>query len=424
VRKATFLVLLCLGVVSPTLGVTFARPAGDAEARHLVEAAFAAPAAERGKALEALDALGPLAWADVEGWRKVLVGLQAKGPKAGAKARNFLYAKAERGLYLLGGKAGKGGLLLALHGGGAGAGDAGQAASAFGGAASALQMLMAAPEVLEKTERGWTDPPSTEHFVIELLEALVRTNRIDPNRVVLTGHSMGGYGTWTIGAVHADRFAGLAAFAGAPTCARPAEGAPLADVEDGILPNLRNVPLFVYQSLDDRNVPAESNELATKELDRLAKEDPGGYLHTYERVDGRAHGFPEKGPGPGIEWAAKRPRDPRPKKIVWQPSRAWKHAFYWLWWERPTLGTVVTVESKGDNRFDVAATGPIVGLELLIDPRLVDVTKEVVVNVGGKEVWRGVPVPSLRTLVETAVERADAEYVFAGKVPTAPAAPR
>lgn len=419
-RAACVAVLLALGLEGGR-GAE-AKPPGEPAAMRAVEAAMEADERDLPRALEALGPYDAVTWAEVPAWRKALLAMAAKGRKAPTEARSFLYEKPERGLYLLGGKrGGKGGLVIALHGGGAGAGDAGQAASAFGGAASSLGLWMAAPEVLEKTERGWTDPPETERFVLDLIEGLKRAGRVDPNRIYLTGHSMGGYGTWTIGAVHADVFAGLAAFAGAPTCTREKAGGPPTGVQDGILPNLRNLPIFVYQSLDDRNVPAESNECAVPLLAALAKEDPGGYVHTYERVDGRGHGFPEKGPEPGMAWAMAKPRDPRPKKVVWQPSRPWKRHFYWLWWEQPDLGSTVTAEVAGPNAFAVTASGALDGLLLLVDERSIDPAKEVVVTVAGKETFRRALTPSLRTLVRTA-RRNDDGLCFAAAVPVVPEA--
>jgi hypothetical protein len=220
--------------------------------------------------------------------------------------------------------------------------------------------------------------------------------------------------------VHADVFGGLAAYAGAPTCLRDAPGGPITAVEDGVLPNLRNVPLFVYQSADDTNVPPESNDFAIPALARLVKEDPGGYPHLYERVEGRGHGFPEKGPQPGLAWATRAPRNPRPSTVVWQPSRVWKRSFYWLWWERPALGTTVRVESMGANRFDVTSSGSVDGLEILLDTRLANLAAEVVVRVNGRETFRGVPRPSLRALVRSAVERNDPDLLFPVAVPVAP----
>lgn len=413
-RRCRVLLFLGVGLASGSSPADAAPEPADP--RKLVERYYAAAGADRARALEALAPFDVVAPADVDGWRKALLAASARGRRTSGKARGTLYEKPDRGLYLLGGRKGADSLLVALHGGGLGAGDAGQAASDFGGAASSLGMRLVAPEVLEKTEHGWTDPVETERFVLDLIDALVRTERLDRNRVCLTGHSMGGYGTWTLGAVHADVFAGLAAFAGAPTCTRARAGAPISGVEEGILPNLRNVPIFVYQSGDDRNVPPESNDFALPELDRLAREDPGGYVHTYERVEGRAHGFPEKGPEPGVAWASKRPRDPRPKKVVWQPSRAFKPQFYWLRWDRPALGTLVVVEAKGDNRFEVTATGPTDGLELLLDAKSADLSREIVVTSGAKEVFRGLAKPSLRTMVRTA-ERGDPDLFFPTSVP-------
>ena len=420
-RAGAAALALCAFLPAPGAGglapSAWAKPPADADARRLVEAVFSAAPPDRAKALAALAPVDALTPVEAEAWRKPLLALAAKGPKAPTKGKAFLYAKPERGLFYFSGGANQGGLLVALHGGGAGAGDAGGAASAFSGAAAGLKMWLAAPEVLDKTEHGWTDPPETERFVMDLVEQLKRAGKLDPNRIYLTGHSMGGYGTWTLGAVYADTFAGLAAFAGAPTCTRTGPSAPISGVQDGILPNLRNLPIFVYQSLDDRNVPAESNEFATAELDRLAKEDPGGYEHVYERVDGRGHDFPKKGPEPGVAWAAKHVRNPRPSKVVWQPSRAWKRNFYWLWWERPALGGTVTVETKARNAFEVSATGPVDGLTVLLDDRLADLSKEVVVKVNGKETFRGVPRLSLATMVRSAVERNDADLLFVAEVP-------
>ena len=47
---------------------------------------------------------------------------------------------------------------------------------------------------------------------LDALEALdwMSTPEIDPDRIYLTGHSMGGHGTWYLGALYAHRFAAIA----------------------------------------------------------------------------------------------------------------------------------------------------------------------------------------------------------------------
>ncbi len=49
---------------------------------------------------------------------------------------------------------------------------------------------------------------------LEVLELAQKTLPIDPERIYLTGHSMGGHGAWHIGAMHPDRFAAIGPSAG------------------------------------------------------------------------------------------------------------------------------------------------------------------------------------------------------------------
>ena len=57
--------------------------------------------------------------------------------------------------------------------------------------------------------RGWN--PDTLNA---LLDDVVAHNRVDPDRVYLTGLSMGGFGTWALAAAHPDRFAAIAPICG------------------------------------------------------------------------------------------------------------------------------------------------------------------------------------------------------------------
>jgi pimeloyl-ACP methyl ester carboxylesterase len=334
-----------------------------------------------------------------------------------------------RGRHMVSGKGDKG-LVLAMHGGGAGSGDCGQAQGSFAGAISNLGMRGVYPEVLKKTEYGWTDPPETEKWVMTLVRSARLKWGIDPNRVYLTGHSMGGYGTWTYGSIYADLFAAGAAFAGAPTMYWKPGGKDKAAeaVTEGYLPNLRNLPLFVYQSLDDPNVPSAANVFAMGEMKKLHEAEPKGWEFVYEEVNGRKHDFPAKGPGPGLEWAASHVRNPRPERIVWQPTRPWKTTFYWLRWSDPWLGAEVVADAdRAKNAIAISVKSPrtatptateaerparIAKLSVYLDDRLVDLSKEVVVTVDGKERFRGVPRLSLVTLVRSADEREDPEYTF------------
>ena len=426
------------------LAVAHEAPAGPPKAKALVDAWIKAKKDdERAAAWRAIEDNSALEASEVAPVRDALMQYFAKRARK-VDGDDWFDEKKDgwRGRYMTSGKGDKG-LVLAMHGGGAGAGDCGQAASSFSGAVSSVGMRGIYPEVLKKTEYGWTDPPDTERWVMALVRAARLKWGIDSNHVYLTGHSMGGYGTWTYGSIYADLFAGGAAFAGAPTMYWKPNGKDrdAEAVTEGYLPNIRNLPLFVYQSLDDPNVPSAANVFAMRELAKLHEADPKGWEHVYEQVDGRKHDFPAKGPQPGLEWATKHVRDPRPVKIVWQPTRTWKTTFYWLRWTDPWICSEVTAtadraanaiaitvkspRSATPQKTEAEREGRLVKLSVYLDERLVDMSKEVVVTVDGKERFRGVPRLSLATLVRSAEEREDAEYAFAAEAAwDAPVSPR
>ncbi len=105
------------------------------------------------------------------------------------------------------------------------------------------------PGLTEELEaRGWLFASLLgrgDHFyrgvgevaVEEVLADIVRSYRVDPRRVYLMGHSMGGYGTHNIATRYPDRFAAIF----------PAQGTDSA----GILGNLRHVPWLMTTSVED-----------------------------------------------------------------------------------------------------------------------------------------------------------------------------
>ncbi len=279
--------------------------------------------------LDRLDALPPLSEREERDWRKKLMKAQAHGRRLEKSGRGFWWEKEERGLYYVGGDTSRPkGLLIAMHGGGAGAGDASEAHSAWSPGASAFDWVCVSPEVLEKTERGWTDS-GTEEFVMDLVDAALRTWRIDPNHVFFAGHSMGGYGTWTLGAHHADRVAGLAPSAGAPTPVFDHPGGTVIDVTEGVIPSLRDVRMAIYQSRDDPRVPPAANQKAV-ELLGAAKQKWDGFDFEYWEVDGRGHALPEGGTKALLAKIADAERTVVQDRVVWQPVLDWKRQFYWL----------------------------------------------------------------------------------------------
>ena len=377
---------------------------------------------ERTRILDRLATVPPLDPRKVKDWRKKIVKYWRKGPKLEKSGDNWYWPKgkdgksAATGRYIIGGKTKKPrGLAINMHGGGVGSGDAGAAASGYQLALSKLGLLMIAPEVLEKTECGWTDS-GTEEFVLGLIDDALRTWKIDPNHVYFVGHSMGGYGSWTLGGHHADRVAAVAPSAGAPTPIRSKKGGPIVDVIEGVMPSLRNVFVSIYQSIDDPQVPPGPNQFAAKLLKKYA-EKWGGFEHDYWEVDGRGHGAPRGGHIKQLEKIVNRERNVVPERIVWQPTLVWKRQFYYLYWQRPVLHAILQADlDRKKNQIAITCDKPTDGLYVLLDDRVLDLSKDVVVLVNDKETFRGKVQPELATMLLTS-EHPDEELVFVARAP-------
>ncbi len=377
---------------------------------------------QRAAILTRLQTLPPLDPRAVAAWEKKIDKLIAKGPTLQKSGDNWLWpadkktGQPDRGRYVVGGETKKPkGLLIAMHGGGLGSADAGPAAASYGPAASHFDWVMIAPQALQATERGWTDS-GTEEFVLDLVGAALRTWKIDPDRVYFAGHSMGGYGSWTLGAHHADRLAAIAPSAGAPTPIQSKPGGPIIDIAEGVIPSLRNVFVSVYQSLDDVQVPPAPNQFAVGQLAAAAGKW-GGFEHDYWEVDGRGHDAPPGGPQAQLEKVAARVREPVPQRIVWQPVLSWKRQFYWLYWQDPVANALLVADlDRVNNAVSITVDKPSEGLYVLLDARVLDITKEVAVSVNGAEVFRGEATMDLGTLLLTS-EHPDPKLRFAARVP-------
>jgi predicted peptidase len=108
--------------------------------------------------------------------------------------------------------------------------------------------IMIAPDV---PDRSWATPRS-ERAVLELVEHVLGRHAIDRDRVLVTGFSMGGRGTWYMASRHPDVFAGAIVMAGSPG--------------DGDLARLAETPIYLIHSPQDEVVPFEPAEAAYRAL--------------------------------------------------------------------------------------------------------------------------------------------------------------
>lgn len=82
--------------------------------------------------------------------------------------------------------------------------------------------------------------------LLQLIDQVSKAHAVDPNRLYVTGLSMGGSGTWQLAAAQPQRFAAIA-----PICGR-------ADLDSA--PQIKHLPIWVFHGAKDSATSVEHNK--------------------------------------------------------------------------------------------------------------------------------------------------------------------
>lgn len=137
---------------------------------------------------------------------------------------------------------------------------------------------------------------------VEVLEEVKSSYPIDPDRVYLTGHSMGGHGVWHVGLAHPHLFAAMGPGAGwtsfdlyvpwflqkssiyaEPWQIGPRNASLREDAALNFVENALNLPVFVFQGGADDNVPPTHARMFVDRLEKLR------YTYKYKELPGKGH---------------------------------------------------------------------------------------------------------------------------------------
>ncbi|MCG3135022.1 MAG: hypothetical protein HMLKMBBP_02515 [Planctomycetes bacterium] len=171
-------------------------------------------------------------------------------------------------------------LVIGLHGGGQG-GVNGELVTGSGEDAMPFYEQLAEQwgwiVVCPTARRAPWSNRENEAWMDALFDEMTMLFNVDESRVYLTGHSMGGFGTWHWGPARAERWAAISPCAGG--------GGP-----NGV--DAAGLPVYVYHGSDDHIVGPGSDRSAAKALlaNEKAKKRPDA---VYTELDGQKHGFPD-----------------------------------------------------------------------------------------------------------------------------------
>jgi dienelactone hydrolase len=168
---------------------------------------------------------------------------------------------------------------------------------------------------------------------------------IDPDRVYVTGHSMGGWGTYLLTVLYPDRFAAGMPVAGpvtqgawtgidfpgcdelssgeyTPCYISANDGRPREQHTRRMLENLRNVPLAIFHGAVDELVPVSG---VTRQVTRLAQL---GYAHRYylfPTYEHYSHPLVDEWEE-GVRYLHSFTRDPNPARVTYRRDMVFERA--------------------------------------------------------------------------------------------------
>ncbi len=249
--------------------------------------------------------------------------------------------------------------------------------------------------------RGATDYKDLgELDVLQAISEVEKDFTIDPDRIYLTGSSMGGTGSFHLGVHYADRFAGIFPVVGNADnlawtarwgwnrmfCGRNWE---LRNwLQEGhtaraFAGNLFNLPTYILAGAGDVVVPPEHSRNMTAELRQL------GCPVEYREFPGVGHGgFPADAINSGLSWICSWPRNPFPRRISKRAALLKHGRSYWMRMEQfaePLKFAEITAEITAENRLAIK-TGNLLSFSLQRPLVLFNPAKPLFLEIDGERV--------------------------------------
>jgi predicted peptidase len=125
--------------------------------------------------------------------------------------------------------------------------------------------ILVAPQC--PSEQAWS-----QEVLLELLNEVSASHKVDPQRVYLTGLSMGGFGTWDLALAHPERFAAVAPICGGGEVL-PVLLAKLGFSTPERKATLKGLPIWAFHGAKDNVVPPGESERMVHALKDLGAGD-------------------------------------------------------------------------------------------------------------------------------------------------------
>ena len=310
-------------------------------------------------------------------------------------------------------------------------GEARERRDRFASLARPSGWIVAAPHSPPNFGNGWGSTEAERRVTLAALDAVLRRCPADPDRAFINGSSMGGNGAWEIAMLHPDRWAGAAPWiSGARVRTMP------------FLANLRGLPIQARVGALEDGLMLE----ATREAAAFLRDGLGSPASLEEEPDW-GHGDKDESWLPAFaEWAAAQRRDTCPAAVIQRFVSVAQSRHHWLAAETlrgaapldPTRGDipVSATGTEAERRRDYVKkgrdgtallAGRVEGQKISIEARkvgrvtvwfsdeLVDLDREVIVEINGKKAFSGKIERRLEDLVDEIAATGDAGRVYVAR---------
>jgi predicted esterase len=238
----------------------------------------------------------------------------------------------------------------------------------------------------------------TYPLIQNLLKQFMLFADVDPNKKFIMGYSHGGYGAFAIGPKMPDYFAAIHSSA--------------SSLADGASPaTLRNTVFTTMVGSKDTMYGRYKNIVNfQKEIQMLRGNRTDIYPVTVQIIADHPHsGLPDRDK---IAEMYANVRNPVPSELTWRLSDNVIHDFFWLQTNVPKAGMNMNTTIQKNN---IVAQTNLTEASILLDSRLIDFKKPVVLELNGKKSKHKLK-PSLRIFCQTMQERGDPELAFTTKI--------
>lgn len=269
----------------------------------------------------------------------------------------------------------------------------------------------------------WTK--EAEALVLAVIDAARAEYRIDPDRIILTGMSNGGIGTYLIGLNHPDLFAALVPMASV----LPPALFPLLD-------NASQLPFYIIHGAKDQVMPVTYSRQVVEYLKR------NGSAVTYREHNqthpmAGGHFFPKDELSDLVTWLKKQTRTPAPRNLAIVRDRDHTGRAHWIeideiadsvgsFWASETSpaeskklqdGAYAKVTASINGNTIRVKTDRIRRFSILIGRNLINLDRPIRVEVNGKVQFEGDLTPDPATLLQESRRKRDPDRIILVKSP-------